>query len=340
MTSRSSIIALKKKRLSLTILLGSLTTLVLSLVSLQIGASPISLLDALMRGGDHRGLEVILGTRAPRAVTAIIVGSSLSVAGAVMQNVFRNPLADPYITGVASGAAFTASLATLFGVTVLSPASAYTLPLMSFIGGMTALCLTMIFGRAAGGSSTGLLLSGVAVSFLFSAATTILISMSGGKTLGVVFWLFGSLITSSWRFVYVIAPLSIAVIAYVLVNARKMNVMLLGDDEARQLGINVSFLRWSMIVSLSLLTSTAVAFHGIIGFIGLVAPHISRMVVGEDHRLLIPSSIFVGSCIILFADLVARTVISPGELPIGAITSMIGAPFLIFLLANRRGANG
>lgn len=332
MNDNPSIIALKKKKLIIIVISGVSLTVFFTLVSLFSGTAQIDLINLLLYQKDLENLELILNVRVPRIITAIIVGSSLAIAGAVMQNIFRNPLTDPYITGVASGAAFTTSLSIFLGITFLSPTSLYALPVMAFVGALTALSLTMFFARLAGGTYLSLLLSGVAISFLFSSATTIVVTLAAGRTFGIVFWLFGSLITSSWRYIYILAPVYIIVLSYVLYNARRMNVLLLGEDEARQLGVNTYSLRRSMVISLSLLTSIAVAFNGIIGFVGLVAPHISRLIVGEDNRILLPSSIFTGSIMLVLADLAARTLISPAELPIGAITSSIGAPFFLILL--------
>lgn len=332
-----SILALKKKKLTITIIVGLLLTVVLSLASLTHGTAEFGLediLNLLLNRGNVRNIDLIINTRVPRIITAIVIGASLSVAGAVMQNIFRNPLVDPYITGIASGAAFTASLSTLLGITFLSPSSSYALPTMAFIGAVTALTLTLLFSRLGGGAYTTFLLSGVAVSFLFSSATTIVVTVSAGKTYGIIFWLFGSLITSSWRYVYIMAPVTAIVMGYVLFNARRLNIIMLGEDEARQLGVNVPLLRKTMIISLSLLTSISVAFNGIIGFIGLIAPHISRMMSGEDYRILLPSSIFIGASILVLADMTARTIIAPAELPIGAITSSIGAPIFLILLTK------
>ena len=333
-----SILALKKKKLTLVVVVGLLLTVTLSLISLVHGTAEFGLediLNLLLNRGDVRNIELIMNTRVPRIVSAIVIGASLSVAGAVMQNIFRNPLVDPYVTGIASGAAFTASLSALLGITFLSPSSSYALPAMALIGAATALTLTLMFSRLGGETYTAFLLSGVAVSFLFSAATTIVVTISAGKTYGIIFWLFGSLITSSWRYLFIMVSVSATVVGYILLNARKLNIMMLGEDEARQLGVNVPLLRKTMIISLSLLTSISVAFNGIIGFMGLIAPHISRILSGEDYRILLPSSIFTGASILVLADMVARTIIAPAKLPVGAITSSIGAPIFLILLSKK-----
>jgi len=330
-----SILALKKKKLTLTVIVGLSLTTMLSLLSLAYGTAEFGveeLINLLIYQGNVRNLDLILNVRVPRIITAIIIGASLSIAGAVMQNIFKNPLVDPYITGVASGAAFTTALTALLGITFLSPSSPYALPAMAFIGAVTALILTLTFSKLGGETHAILILSGIAVSFLFSSATTIIVTISAGKTFGIIFWLFGSLITSSWRYIYIMAPLSIIVVSYVLFNARKLNILMLGEDEARQLGVNVPLLMKTMIISLSLLVSISVAFNGIIGFIGLIAPHISRLLSGEDYRILLPSSIFTGSSILILADIAARTIIAPAELPIGAITSSIGASIFLAIL--------
>jgi iron complex transport system permease protein len=328
----------KKLKLLVTTLLSIVILAFLSILSLSIGASRIGFIDvlkAVIGVGDQSIVNVVWNIRLPRLLSAMLVGFLLSVSGVVMQTLFRNPLIDPYIGGIASGAAFGASLSLLLGYTLLSPSSPYAVPLTSFIGSLTSLLLTLLLSRLAGGSPLSLLLSGIAVGLFFSSATTVVIVAGGEKAHGVVFWLFGSFVTSSWRFLMVAAPVSITAITYVFLNARRLNALLLGDEDASQLGINVKTLRYALLTILSILSALAVSFNGIIGFIGLMAPHISRLIVGSDHRLLLPLSMLIGSVILILADIAARILIAPAELPVGAITSVMGVPIFIHLLLRR-----
>ncbi len=332
----------RKLRLLSIIFLGISLTVVLSFASLSLGASKVGLWEiiGILVGERTEGMRIILDIRLPRLLSAIVVGASLSAAGAVMQGLFRNPLVDPYIGGVASGAAFGAVVSIVFGLSLFSPFSAYGIPLSAFLGAITALSMTILFSRLGGGSPLSLILSGIAVSFLFSAATSLALVIGGEKSFGAFFWLFGSFVAASWRHLALTLPASIITLGYILVHARKLNVVLLGDEEARQLGVNITLIRYSMLVSLSLLTALAVSFNGIIGFVGLVAPHIARLIVGEDYRLLLPLSILTGSWLLLASDLASRLILAPAELPVGAITSLTGAPIFLHLLVKRAGRYG
>ncbi|MCF8884203.1 MAG: iron ABC transporter permease [Nitrososphaerota archaeon] len=333
-----SFIKYKKKTLILIIFTGFLALFASSILSLFSGVIDLKIEDLpciLTRlnflCSNMYGVDVIWSTRIPRIITAIVIGSSLATAGVVMQGIFKNPLVDPFIGGISSGAVFAVSTSILLGITITSHSSIFAYPVTAFLGALFSLILTLLFTRLSGGSSLSFLLSGLAIGFLFSSATTIVITLTAGRSFGIIFWLFGSLITASWRFLSILIPVSIVVMVYVLLNARNLNVLILGDEEASQLGLNVKLVKYSLITSLALLTSTTVAFNGVIGFVGLLAPHISRLIVGEDHRLLIPSSMFTGATILVLADIIARIAIAPAELPIGAITSAIGAPFFLAL---------
>jgi len=328
----------RKRRLTLIIFFGSLILFTLSIISLSIGSSDVGfkeVIKILISGRSETCSRIVMDIRLPRVLSALVISASLSVAGVVLQTLFKNPLIDPYISGIASGAAFGATLSFLLNVTLLSPSSPYAIPVMAFLGALLALSLTILMSNLTGGSPLTLVLSGIAVSFLFSSMTTIVIIVGGERVHGVLFWLFGSLITSSWRFLKVSVPITLAITMYTLVKARTLNVLLLGDDEAKQLGVNVKRTRYIFLILLSILTAVAVAFNGVIGFVGLIAPHISRLLVGNDHRLLIPTSIYVGSIVLMISDVTARVVVSPAELPVGTITSLIGVPLFVHLLLKR-----
>lgn len=340
MLSQTSYVKVKKAKLVMIIIIGFTSLALLSIISLSLGALRMSISKVVMMliGLDSSDItlrSIIFDIRLPRLASAIIVGASLSASGAVMQTLFRNPLIDPYIGGISSGAAFGISASMLLGLSLLSPASPYAIPSSAFLGSIAALSLTLLLSKVTSGSPLNFVLSGLATSFLFSSATTITLILGGEKAYGVLFWLFGSFSASSWRFLHVMFPIFLLTVSFTLLKARKLNVLLLGDDEASQLGVNVILLRYLLLMALSALSASAVAFNGIIGFVGLIGPHLSRLLVGNDHRMLLPLSMMIGSLILTASDIAARMAIAPAELPVGAITSLIGVPIFLHLLIRR-----
>jgi len=277
---------------------------------------------------------IVRQIRLPRVLLGLLVGSALAVSGVAMQGLFRNPLASPYVLGIASGASAGAALAILF-----ASGSALLLPLGAFVGAAAAVLI--VYGLARGPnrrtSIFTLILAGVAVGALFSAVTSFLIFLSsGGERLSdVLFWIMGGLGRANWTAVTVLAPIAAVGIGAVLVSARDLNALSLGEEGAFHVGVNPDVLcRWLLGVT-TLLTASAVAMAGTIGFVGLVIPHVMRLLVGPDHRRLIPVSALAGGCFLVWADVAARTVFAPAELPVGVITAFLGAPFFLYLLKTR-----
>jgi iron complex transport system permease protein len=282
-------------------------------------------------------LDVILYySRIPRTLVAILIGAGLAVSGSVMQALVRNPLVDPYISGVSSGAAFGAVLF-LLGSFFVGLYETVSLPVVAFIGGLGAFGITFLIYRSAGETPTSFVLGGVIVGVTFSSLTTIIIvTAPPAKQLhGVIFWLFGSVGYTTWDAVWILTPVIVIISLVFLFYVREFNVLMLGDEQAAQLGVKVKWFKRIMLVVAALLASVCVAFTGIIGFVGLVVPHIIRLALGNDYRLILPLSVIFGACLLLAADIVSRIAVTGAELPVGVITSFIGVPFFVYLLISR-----
>lgn len=329
-----------KVKLALIMGLGSLCIVLLFILSLATGSMEISFREAMsglwnliQNGGAHESTKelVLWQIRIPRALGVIAVGIGLSVAGAVMQALIRNPLVDPYITGVSSGAALGVTTAVLAGVTIAG-LGVFLTPIAAFVGAVSAFLFTMLLAEAAGGRSISYVLGGVIVGIALQSGTTILMYFNADRLHSVLYWLFGSFSSLSWQSTAIIV-IAVAVLSVImLLFAKELNVILLGDEQAQQLGMNVKRFKTGMFILVSALAAVCVAFTGIIGFVGLIVPHLVRMLIGGDHRLLLPASMVVGANILLVADIVCKTVIAPSELPVGAIISIIGAPFFGYLM--------
>ncbi|MBN1320874.1 MAG: iron chelate uptake ABC transporter family permease subunit [Thermoleophilia bacterium] len=280
--------------------------------------------------------QLLLDLRLPRIVLALVVGAALSTAGATFQGVFRNPLAEPYLLGVSAGAGLGATIAIV--VKPLSSLGIYTLPLLAFVGATLAAFLVYrlaTFGGQTGGAS--LLLSGVAVGSTLTAIMSFLMVATESDLHTVVVWLMGGLTTATWTKVYITLPVVGAGFIYMMCVSRRLNLLLMGEERARELGIDSRRTRRNLMIVAALTTAAAVAFSGLIGFIGLMVPHIMRLLVGPDHRRLLPSAALFGALLLLLADTVARTAIAPSEIPVGVITAATGGPFFLYLLRARRG---
>jgi iron complex transport system permease protein len=278
--------------------------------------------------------------RFPRIATAITVGAALAAAGAVMQAIFGNPLAEPGVVGVSSGAALGAATAIVLGLAAFGEG---LVALPAFVGGLLATLLVYLVSRANGRTEVvTLLLTGIAVNaFAGAGLAFVLFSASAANREQIIFWQLGSLGGSLWREVLVVAAVAIPGVIVAALLGRRYDVLALGERSARHLGIDVERLRLISIVVVALLTGVAVAFVGIIAFVGLVVPHVVRMLLGPAHRPLILASALGGAVLMVFADLLARTVVPGAELPIGLLTSLVGGPFFFFLLwRQRRRAGG
>ncbi len=279
---------------------------------------------------------VIEQIRLPRIVVGALVGMALGVAGATMQGLFRNPMADPGIIGVSAGGAVGAVVAIATGMTGLF---FLALPAFAFVGAMGASFL--VYGIAAVGgrfSMATLLLAGVAVNaFLGAIVSAIIILLpDNGALREILFWLAGGLDSRSWEHVRISAPLILVGTTVIVVMTRDLNLLTLGDDEARSMGVRVDAARVFLLAAAALVTGAAVAVSGTIAFVGLVTPHILRLVLGPDHRVLVPMSALGGAAFVILADTVARVVIQPAELRVSIITAFVGAPFFIFLLIKNK----
>ena len=321
--------------LLLLVLLGAAAVVVLGT---GLGPSALGwrgILEILSGGGSAESRAIFWDVRVPRVILAALVGAALSGAGAAYQAVLRNPLADPFVLGVSGGAVLGAVLFlalagdTLFGI-VGRPAAA-------FVGAAAALVLLFALARLRGRTeSHALLLVGVVVNAFVSAILLFLITVADpARFQGVLFFLVGSLGSISWTALAVMAVLVAAGLGTLMALGHTLNILSLGEEEAGHLGIAVERTTWVAVLAASLITAAAVAFTGVIGFVGLIVPHAVRALVGPDHRTLLPVSVLGGAAFLVAADAVARTVAAPAEIPVGAVTALLGGPFFLVLLFRR-----
>ena len=283
--------------------------------------------------------QIVHGLRVPRALTAALVGWALAVSGAVMQGVFQNPLASPYVLGIASGASAGAALVIALGLQ--GSLGGFALAIGAFVGGAVVVWVVQHLARLRSGPvrTDTLILAGVALGALFSAVTTLLIFLSGEQLKAIVLWIMGGLGRSSWSYLTWLAPVIVAGTALLLPYGRQMNALALGDG-VRHLGVDSKRLHRALLGVVTLMTASAVAVAGTIGFVGLIVPHALRLLMGPDHRLLLPACALGGAAFLMTCDTLARTAWAPLELPVGVLTAMVGAPFFLLLLLRRQGRGG
>jgi iron complex transport system permease protein len=317
-------------------------------LSLTVGAAHIPVRGAVLEVLDHlpfvnvhSGLTasqaaIVWKIRFPRIALGVLVGAMLSMSGAGYQGVFRNPLADPILLGVSAGAGLGATTAIVFDVRQLGPVNA--IPIAAFVGAMLGVALTYALARIGDSSRSPavLLLAGVAVAAFLSAVQTFLQQRNIDSIREVYTWLLGRLSTSGWSETWTVLPYAIGTSIVLLACGRVLDVLSVGDDEATTLGLDVARARLVIVVAASLAVAAAVSVSGIIGFIGVIVPHTVRMIAGTSYRVILPLSILFGGAFLVLADLVARTLLSPAELPIGVVTAFFGAPFFAVVLRNRR----
>lgn len=285
--------------------------------------------------------SVLLAIRLPRVILGILVGAALAVSGAVLQSLFRNPLADPSLIGVSSGAALTVSMTIVLGETAalsfLALGRWFVLPFTAFFGGLAATLFIYRIGKRKDGSNVAtMLLAGIAVNAFAAAGIGLMSFVANDAQLrNITFWNLGSIGGATWISLAVSGPLILIAVFGLLRLSRLLNVVLLGEAEARHLGVNTERLKWQAICLVALCVGAAVAVSGAIGFIGLVVPHLLRLTTGADHRYLLRNSTLSGANLILIADILARKLLAPAELPIGIVTALIGAPFFIWLLLRQ-----
>lgn len=324
-----------------------LSILAVSLYSLSHGAYFLSVrevVDALLGGGTDSARLVVWNIRMPRIVAGILVGASLAIAGAVMQGFLRNPLATPFTMGVSHGAMFGASLAILLGAGYaessgrISLDNPYAVVIFAFIGAISATAVILALARLKGLSPEAIILAGVAMSSLFVALTTLVQYFADELQLAaMVYWSFGDLGRATWRENAIMLIVFVPIFAYFVVKRWDLNASVMGDDVAKSVGVDVERVRLISTFLAALITAVSVAFVGVIGFVGLIAPHAIRLVAGGDYRFLIPLSALAGALLLVAADTIARLVLSPMILPVGIVTSFLGAPAFIYLLIRMEG---
>ena len=305
---------------------------------LSILAKRVPLLNNLVDSSNISYVDeaIIIQIRMPRVLAGALAGAALAAAGVVFQGIFKNPMADPYVLGVSAGAAVGASLAIVLGIgfTFLGLS---TVPILAFAGSLIAVFIVYNISRV--GSRvpvTTLLLSGIAVSIFLSAIVAILQVIAGGRLHVVVFWLMGGLSYVEWKDIWATLPLICIGTGATYFYARDLNILTLGEETAQHLGVDIEKVKKLLLIFGSLVTAAAVSISGLIGFIGLIIPHITRIVIGPDHRILLPTSIIVGASFLVICDALARVIVSPVELPVGVITALSGGPFFIYLLRRKK----
>lgn len=339
---------LRRRWLTLAVL--ALLVGALVLVSLTTGSSALTagdLLEALLGRGTDQTRAILFRVRLPRTAAAAVVGAALALSGCVMQCVLRNPLASASTLGVSQGAAFGAAAAIIgldagvqnaanasAAVTISSPAA---VTVCAFLGGMATTVFVLALSRLRGAAPSSMILAGVALSSLFTGGTTLLqYFVDDVQVATVVYWTFGDLGRPGWSEIGLIAACTAAALLFFLWNRWNYNALSGGGDTARSLGVNVGVLTCASMALCTLIAAVSVAFVGVVSFVGLVAPHMLRRFTGADHRFLIPASALGGAALLLLGDLAARELLSPAVLPIGAITSFLGAPMFLYLLFRRR----
>ncbi|NPV58651.1 MAG: iron ABC transporter permease [Actinobacteria bacterium] len=325
----------------------AVATLALGVFSMTLGSAgvtPLEVLKALVGQADQRTAQIVVHIRLVRVLAAVVAGIGLSVAGCIMQGVLLNPLASDYTLGVSQGAAFGAALAIVAmgagsvqstGADAVIIRNPYLVTVAAFVGAISATLAVLVLARYKGISPEAMILAGIAFGSLFSAGTVITQYFANDvQVASIVFWTFGDIGRASWQELAIMSAVTLPVAAYFVLNRWNYNALESGDDTAKSLGVNVGRTRMASMFLASLITAVAVSFLGIIAFVGLVSPHLVRRVIGSDYRYLIPGACAMGALLLLASDTLSRTIIAPVVLPVGAITSFMGAPLFLYLLAK------
>lgn len=315
-------------------LLLALFLLLVSVIALVVGPTSIGLSDLFRvlfsSQTDSIVTQIIFDIRLPRILFAIAVGGGLSISGAVFQAMLMNPLAEPYILGISSGGTFGAVLSFLLGLSFIGT------QVFAFGGSILVMLLVFVLGKKFGELEPNrLLLSGVMIGAFFSAGILLMMTLLNDSLRTAVFWLIGNLSLAEKDNLVFVLPLTFSVVLILILLSNKFNILSMGSDTAKQLGLEVSRFKNLTYLLVSLMIGTIVSVSGIIGFVGLLIPHICRMIFGTDNRIVFPASFFIGAAYLTFADTIARTIAAPVELPVGAITALIGAPVFIYLLRKK-----
>lgn len=320
----------------------AITLLIISIwCGVAIGSVHIPLEVLWNKAADETAANILWKIRLPRVLLAGLVGASLAIAGAAFQGLLKNPLADPYTLGVSSGASVGAVMTIFFSISI-PIVGHFTLPTFSMIGAILTMVAVMGFARIVDRSlkMETLILTGVIFSSFLGSLISLMIALSGEELRQVIGWLLGSVSMRGWSYVQMIIPFVIIGAIMLWTQRRELNVLLYGEERAKHLGVHVKRSKYIILVGGSMLTGAAVAVSGTIGFVGLVVPHMTRMVWGSDHRHLLPLSFLNGATLLIICDLIARTIIIPRELPIGVITAFIGAPVFSYIFYKQRRSKG
>ncbi|MCW4044366.1 MAG: iron ABC transporter permease [Candidatus Bathyarchaeota archaeon] len=339
-----------KKRKILAILFIFLALLVAVVVSVSLGAGSPRFNEAMQAilarlfpflqidPGPTLTQTIVLDLRLPRIVMAIIAGAGLAASGATMQGVLRNPLVSSYILGISAAAGFGAALAIVFGIGVIEGYGKYLMIINAFVFSMLAMVLVYGIARLRGITTETVILAGVAVGYLFSALLSLIqyVAPEHQAVRAVVFWLMGGLNSATWESILAVFPIVIVTFVFMVQQSWNINVTSMGEEVATSLGVHTKRVLTITMILETLATASIIAFTGVIGFICLISPHISRMLIGNDHRFLIPCSAVVGALLLLCSDTVGRLVLQPTELPVGIVTSLLGVPFFIYMLMSKK----
>lgn len=315
--------------------IGSVSVPILDIVKV-IGSEAFHL--PIGAGVDPMYVSIVYDIRLPRVLLAGLVGASLAIAGAAFQGLLRNPLAEPYILGVSSGASVGAVATLFFGIS-LPVIGMYTLPFLSIVSALVTILIVLYFARKLDRTMRveTIILTGIVFSAFLGSVISLIIALTGDELQQIMGWLLGSVSMRGWRYVGIILPFFIIGSAILLMNTKELNALSLGEERAQHLGVDVGKRKMLILIAGSILTGAAVAVSGTIGFVGLVIPHLTRKLWGSDHVHLLPLSMIIGASFLILTDLISRTIISPQVLPVGVITSLIGAPvFAIILIRQRR----
>ncbi len=316
-----------------------------ALVALMLGVgvgsvyiSPAGVLAAIFGGGDESTRTLIMSLRLPRVTLAFLTGAALSVGGTVMQSALENPLASPFGLGVSAGAGLGATAVMVTGLAG-GVMGAFLLPVAGFAGGLLTVLLTLAMARAFDRrlTSVTVVLTGMVISLFFSAIMDLLSAMNPDYAQRIGLWQMGSFAARGWRGALVLGPVLAVCLAIFIGCARELDLLTFGDEQARSMGMEPDRVKRRLIALVAVLTGTAVAFSGIIGFVDLVAPHVARRIFGAEHRRSLPAAAVLGGSFTVLSDLVARTAAAPREIPVGAVTALLGAPFFMYIFLKKRG---
>ena len=333
------------------VLILAVIIVLLILIAASIGAARVSMYETVRVIGSYipgishfidrdalnpQALVVISQIRLPRIFMALIVGIALASAGVIFQGLFRNPMADPFVIGVSAGGAFGAAIG-LFFVSTISLLNISITTIFALIGALGTTFLVYTISSTRGKVSVvTLLLSGIALSSMLGAMTSFIMIFRAHDMAKIVFWLMGGLTSASWQKLYFITPVITVLVIICSFYMRDLNIISMGDERAAQLGVQTEKVKKTLMIFASIIAALAVSVSGIIGFVGLITPHILRLIVGPDHKILFPTSALAGAIVLLASDTLARTILMPREIPVGIITSIVGVPFFLYLLIKSR----